>query len=1059
MAIRKDTIQLSIEINGIKAGQTTKQIRNEVRDLKRELDNLDPASQGFIDKMKEIQKRENFLATVRKGTHGATQDIKGLTARMFPLIDAFKTGGVAAAGFFALDLARRWGSELISWVTKGTAALESMERKSALVLGDSIGLVEDFAAINAQSLGITEEKYVSLAATIADLLVPMGFQREEAGKLSGETVNLVGALKEWDTQQRSAEEITKIVTKALTGEREGLKELGIVISEAEVQSRLLAEGQNKLTGQALQQAKAQITLNLITEKSLDAQRAFAANQDTIVRSGARMKAFFATIGESILRGLIEPAKALGSLVADTFAPFQRQSELVLKQQTQYNILIDTLKRGGLERENEIKLIDRVNALHKDYTDKIITEKTTLAELVAIQTEVNGKFREQINILAVREKIDDVIATGAELVEQQLDIQLAITETQKKIDAFSGIPFEDLSESAQNSLARMALDLQSLQIDLENTGKKIDETEVKKNKLLQAGRDLGINVDAILNPVDPGVALSEAEAKRQAEAAAKLAEEERKKAEAAAEKARQDRLKKAEDAINLEHQLQLRALREAELSEEEFNHRVEVLNLESENKKKLARIKILKLTQAEILQLQNEIADNELKVLAEQAEFKLESTLRIIEREKLERLRIIREAYDDEIEAGEAAALVVLNAERKVLEARLDAAEENSLEYLSIEQDLAEKIEQIQKKLLDQNEREHIASINRRRNDALDVLDQMGLDEQDLATSRVQINLAADIEILESQLANYAQGAEERLRIERELVAKRKQLASSTFQVTGGSAADGPSSSPEDKETSDLGKQIEQAALDTSRNLASAQLEISRNRIEEELRLELEAIDAIERRKLEAAGDDAELQKKIRAQAAKDRANAERAAAIERKKTARKEAVIQGALAVIEALPNVAASIAAGIATALQLAVIDSQTFFKGGDTGKKAIYRDRQGHGVAGVVHVDEYVVPKVVKEDPAAGPAINYLERIRRTKGGFQDGGFTTVSTQPTFTAQTLTSNASSNEMGKVISLLEGIYGAVRSFPTKLRAEVAYTDIEKVKGEVDYIRELADVA
>jgi len=79
---------------------------------------------------------------------------------------------------------------------------------------------------------------------------------------------------------------------------------------------------------------------------------------------------------------------------------------------------------------------------------------------------------------------------------------------------------------------------------------------------------------------------------------------------------------------------------------------------------------------------------------------------------------------------------------------------------------------------------------------------------------------------------------------------------------------------------------------------------------------------------------------------------EKQSAEERRKIALKEAIIQGALAIIKALAtgNYFAAIAAGIATALQIAVINKQTFAKGGAVksgtfgGKSHAQGGTQGH-------------------------------------------------------------------------------------------------------------------
>ncbi|SDS11526.1 hypothetical protein SAMN04487764_1490 [Gillisia sp. Hel1_33_143] len=100
-------------------------------------------------------------------------------------------------------------------------------------------------------------------------------------------------------------------------------------------------------------------------------------------------------------------------------------------------------------------------------------------------------------------------------------------------------------------------------------------------------------------------------------------------------------------------------------------------------------------------------------------------------------------------------------------------------------------------------------------------------------------------------------------------------------------------------------------------------------------------------------------------------------------------------------------------------------FAKGGDTTLFGMgYKDETGHEVAGVVHVNEYVIPEVVRKDPEVPEIINYLEKKRKSKLGlYADGGDVGTDTL------TLPSNSGSGSGGdgsRQIQLLESILEAV---------------------------------
>jgi len=188
--------------------------------------------------------------------------------------------------------------------------LDAWALKVDTVFEGSADSVRKWADANNEAMGLTDEELAGLAANFGDLLKPMGFTAKEAALMSRDVVGLSGALSEWSGGSRSAAEVSEILAKAMLGERDSLKELGISITEADVQARLAAKGQKDLTGAALEQAKALATQELIFEKSTDAQKAYAEGGNSTIRAGNKLKAVWGEIQVVLAQKLI-PALAKG----------------------------------------------------------------------------------------------------------------------------------------------------------------------------------------------------------------------------------------------------------------------------------------------------------------------------------------------------------------------------------------------------------------------------------------------------------------------------------------------------------------------------------------------------------------------------------------------------------------------------------------------------------------------------------------------------------------------------------------------------------------------------
>ena len=219
-----------------------------------------------------------------------------------------KFGKAGVAGLAVVGTATvAAGTYLFNYAAK----LEQMGAKAETVFGKQLGMVDKWANKNAHAMGLTTREATGLAANFGDLLIPMGFARKEAAKMSTDVVGLSGALSQWSGGTKSAAEVSEILSAAMLGETDGLKSLGIAISAADIEARLAAKGQKELTGSARQQAEAQAIQALIMEKSTDAQDAYAKGGAPLLSAQNKLKATLFEVRDELAVKLI-PAFAKGA---------------------------------------------------------------------------------------------------------------------------------------------------------------------------------------------------------------------------------------------------------------------------------------------------------------------------------------------------------------------------------------------------------------------------------------------------------------------------------------------------------------------------------------------------------------------------------------------------------------------------------------------------------------------------------------------------------------------------------------------------------------------------
>jgi hypothetical protein len=256
----------------------------------------------------EFLGKDKSLQNTISGVEGKSSKLGGVLG---------KVGKAAAIGFAAVGVAAVAGGK---YVLDHGAKLEQMAAKADTVFGSQIGAVEKWADKSAHAMGLTRGEATGLAANFGDLLIPMGFTRKEAAKMSTDVVGLSGALSQWSGGTVSTAEASDVLAKAMLGETDGLKALGISISAAEIEAQLLKQGQKDLTGEALAQAKAQATQTLIMEKSTDAQDAFAKGGSPLLSTQAKLSAVFKEVRDKVVMGLVPAFTAVGDWILTTGLP-------------------------------------------------------------------------------------------------------------------------------------------------------------------------------------------------------------------------------------------------------------------------------------------------------------------------------------------------------------------------------------------------------------------------------------------------------------------------------------------------------------------------------------------------------------------------------------------------------------------------------------------------------------------------------------------------------------------------------------------------------------------
>ena len=170
----------------------------------------------------------------------------------------------------------------------------------------------------AANFGLSGTAAKQMLGDTGDLLTGFGFTKDSALNLSTQVNELAVDLASFTNFSGGAKGASDALTKALLGERESLKSLGVAILDKDVKtkvSELIAKGQRF---ESMRQAKAVATLAIAVEQSKNAIGDFArtshelANQERITSS--RIQDLKESFGKALLPVALVLTKAIRSIV-------------------------------------------------------------------------------------------------------------------------------------------------------------------------------------------------------------------------------------------------------------------------------------------------------------------------------------------------------------------------------------------------------------------------------------------------------------------------------------------------------------------------------------------------------------------------------------------------------------------------------------------------------------------------------------------------------------------------------------------------------------------------
>jgi len=364
-----------------------------------------------------------------------------------------------------------------------------------------------------------------------------------------------------------------------------------------------------------------------------------------------------------------------------------------------------------------------------------------------------------------------------------------------------------------------------------------------------------------------------------------------------------------------------------------------------------------------------------------------------EMEVTERLKVLRQIYTNEEDFGKAKEALFLELEAAKIKAAVATGKVLSLVEQERLDGILDKITKINTQLGSGAIAEAAGfKANKGFNDAFSSLSEGGLSKNDIEKlGEIEADLAFEKnkEIIEDKLSRELLFSAERAELEKQYNDLIIQNQNRQYE----------NKEKKEKEFWDIVKQGADIAGQISSELFNYQKAEQQARADSEL----ETIDTIYEARLKAAEGNAAETERIEQEYQAAKKAGEKKAAEERRQIALKEAIVNLALSILKAAPNLVLMGVAAVIGGIQIATIRRQKFARGGYTGQGYGSPDETGEVPVGVVHAEEYVIPKwQVRKNPSL---IRSLESDRLR--GYASGGLVASSQQNGFNFEAMAAMA----------------------------------------------------
>ena len=167
------------------------------------------------------------------------------------------------------------------------------------------------------------------------------------------------------------------------------------------------------------------------------------------------------------------------------------SEKLEEERKQMNLLFSVLKDTSTSQEVRNKAIQTLNTQYGAYLPNLVTEKNTVKELSEHQANANKQLAEKIKMMGAEERLNEIQKESQKIASEMFDVQLRITENQKKMGTNQEEFFTDFNTGVKTSIT--GVEIMNDKLRLQDLDEEYTTFIDKLNEAIRVAEEFGIKL--------------------------------------------------------------------------------------------------------------------------------------------------------------------------------------------------------------------------------------------------------------------------------------------------------------------------------------------------------------------------------------------------------------------------------------------------------------------------------------------------------------------------------------------------------------------------------------